>query len=57
MKKKRMVSLLLALTLVLGFLPAGVAAAGEATIRVENVAAAPGEQIDVDIIVEKNPGI
>lgn len=57
MKKKRMVSLLLALTLVLGFLPAGVAAAGEATIRVENVVAAPGEQIDVDIILEQNPGI
>ena len=54
---KRLLSLLLALVLVAGLLPIGAAAAQEPTVRVESVSASPGDSVEVDIVLEHNPGI
>lgn len=50
-------SLLLALVLVAGLLPVGASAAQEPTVRVESVSASPGDSVEVDIVLEHNPGI
>lgn len=60
-KRKRICSLLLAVILIFSSLPVSVLAEttnnDATTIRVESYTAAVGEDVNVDIVIENNPGI
>lgn len=59
--KKRMISLLLAMVLVLGFIPykanAAQTVSGTPEISVENTWGTKGDTVEVDITIKNNPGI
>lgn len=55
---KRLLAFCVALTMLLGILPAGaLAASPEMTLRVESVSGSAGSEVKVKILLEDNPGV